>query len=869
MCGGVCSTAVRSTSSEHRIYSVYRWPGGILSPRTSTMAVLSPSGNEQGYIKTVLSRENFMDLDSSSLALPSEEKLSLSRQDLEKAIRIQHQVRLTMARKSTKKSLANGTIHRAVTTPDQTFHNMTLHRETVRSPSKYDSMKNYTSPPPHENGWGSSHAQYGQRMHENGWGRSYSAYSQWGLEQDGGQRRPTVRRDMSPERQEPAMVTFDQRQNTTAASLRYPEPRLINMSTIRYAHTEFPHGTRHRQSTVKKSTQSDQDSVFINSVPTSPSRPYYQQRNSQSMDNLLEKRHYQAQNVAVGQGRPQLMSNRFDTHQATTRYSTYRQERSNRQEIYSPIVTSGMDVGGRRAPMTAALASVVTSGNVTQHDGQLETAAGAASGASEVPMTLERAVSLLQGDSTSAYWLTSAASYIQHECFQKAESRKKVYSLNAIPKLIQLLNNSNEEVRRAACAALRNLVYEDNDNKLEVCEQRAMPTLLNLLKDSRDLEIKKQITGLMWNLSSNDQLKVMLIRDALQTLTNSIIIPCSGWKDGEYSKNELMSDPDIFYNASGCLRNMSSAGPEGRKALRDCDGLIESLVHYISRSVADYKPDDRATENCVCILHNLSYQLESEVPSRYSHNFHSQNTDLTRNNTNVGCFGSRSRKLKEDWREVPVAEESSNPRGLECLWSSKLIRLYLSLIAKSTRNYTQEASLGSLQNLTAGNGPIPFSVAQTIVQKESGLQHIRSMLSANDPGVKRTAVSLLRNLSRNSSLQNEIAKELMADLARSLPDCVPDSNLANETSASICYILNNLICGSSNNARMLLQNGGIKKLVDISNSDSNIMTKTGKAASLVLYNLWYHQDLHNAYKKALYKKTDFVNPRTSKAHHSL
>lgn len=72
------------------------------------MAVLSPSGNEQGYIKTVLSRENFMDLDSSSLALPSEEKLSLSRQDLEKAIRIQHQVRLTMARKSTKKSLANG-----------------------------------------------------------------------------------------------------------------------------------------------------------------------------------------------------------------------------------------------------------------------------------------------------------------------------------------------------------------------------------------------------------------------------------------------------------------------------------------------------------------------------------------------------------------------------------------------------------------------------------------------------------------------------------------------------------------------------------------------------------------------------------------
>ncbi|XP_069821947.1 plakophilin-2 [Dendropsophus ebraccatus] len=824
------------------------------------MAVLASPGLEQGYIKTVLSRDNFMDLDSSTLALPSEDKLSYSRQDLEKARRIQHQVQLTMARKTTKKSLANGTIHRAVSTPDQAVHNMTMHRETIRSPSKYDSMKNYSSV--HENGWGGGHAQYGQRAQENGWAKSYTSYSQWGTEQDGGQRRPLVRRDISPERQEALMSSYDQRRNITAASLRYPESRGVNMSTIRYSRSEFGQATRPRQSTVKKSTQSDQDSVFINSVPTSPSRPYYQPRNSQSMDNLLDKRHYQPQAAgAAPQGRSQ-MGNRFESHQSNTRYTIYRKE-----PIQSPPAVSGIDMGVRRATMTAAMAAA--SGNVQLDGGQLD-AVGAGAGTSEVPMTLEKAVGLLQNDSTSAFWLTSAASYIQHECFQKAESRKKVYSMNAIPKLIQLLNNNNEEVQRAACAALRNLVYEDNDNKLEVCEQRAMPKLLSLLRESQDLEIKKQITGLMWNLSSNDQLKVMLIRDALQTLTNNIIIPCSGWKDGEYSKNELMADTDIFYNATGCLRNMSSAGPEGRKALRECDGLIDALVHYISRTVADHKPDDRATENCVCILHNLSYQLESEVPSRYSHNFHSQNRDLTRNDTNIGCFGSRSRKLKEDWSDVPIAEETSNPRGVECLWSSKLVRLYLSLIAKSSRNYTQEASLGSLQNLTAGSGPIPFSVAQTIVQKENGLQHIRNMLLyGSDTGVKRTAVSLLRNLSRNASLQNEIAKELMEDLVKSLPDCVPDTNLAIETSASICYIFNNLICNSSNNARMLLQYGGIRKLINISNGDSNMNTKTGKAASLVLYNMWSHQDLHSAYKKAMYKKTDFINPRTAKAHHSL
>ncbi|XP_040291677.1 plakophilin-2 isoform X1 [Bufo bufo] len=843
------------------------------------MAVLASPNAEQGYIKTVLSKDNFMDLDSSSLALPSEEKLSISRQDLEKAMRIQHQVQLTMARKTTKKNVANGTIYQSVNIPDQVLHNTTLHRDTIRSPSKYDTMKNYTLPL-QENNWGSSQTQYGQRMHENGWAKSYSSYSQWGNDLEGGQRKPIVRRDISPERQEALMSAYEKRKNTTAASLHYAGPRQSNMSTIQYSRSEFGHGTRPRQSTVKKSTLSDQDSVFISSVPNSPAGPYYQKRNSQSMDDLLEKRHYQTQAVGAGsQVRSQQISNRFDTHHTNTKYTTHRKE-----YIQSPSGASGIDMSGKRSAMTAAMAAMTTSGNVTQRDAvHLDTPVGAAQMTSEVQMTLERAVSLLQNSTTSAHWLTAAASYIQHECFQKAESRKKVYSLNAIPKLIQLLSNSDEDVQRAACAALRNLVYEDNDNKLEVYEQRAMPTLLNLLKNSQDLEIKKQITGLMWNLSSNDQLKVMLIRDALQTLTNNIIIPCSGWRDGEYSKNVLMSDPDILYNATGCLRNMSSAGPEGRKALRECDGLIDSLVHYISRSVADYKPDDKATENCVCVLHNLSYQLESEVPSRYSHNFNTQNRNLTRDGTDIGCFGSRSRKLKEDWTEVPIAEETSNPKGMECLWSSKLVRLYLSLIAKSSRNYTQEASLGSLQNLTAGNGlellsprgsqnhkiSIPFSVAQTIVRKESGLQHIRNMLFVNEPGVKRTAVSLLRNLSRNSSLQNDIAKELMADLVRELPDRVPDSNIANETTASICYILNNLICNSSNNARMLLQNGGINKLIDISNSDSGMITKTGKASSLVLYNLWYHQDLHSAYKKAMYKKTDFVNPRTSKAHHSL
>nr|XP_021546146.1 plakophilin-2-like [Neomonachus schauinslandi] len=379
-----------------------------------------------------------------------------------------------------------------------------------------------------------------------------------------------------------------------------------------------------------------------------------------------------------------------------------------------------------------------------------------------------------------------------------------------------------------------------------------------------------EVAGLLWNLSSNDKLKNLMITEALLILTENIIIPFSGWPEGDYPKANGLLDFDIFYNITGCLRNMSSAGPDGRKVMRRCDGLIDSLVHYVRGTIADYQPDDKATENCVCILHNLSYQLEAELPDRYSQSIYIQNRTIqTDNNKSIGCFGSRSRKIKEQYQDMPMPEEKSNPKGVEWLWHSIVIRMYLSLIAKSVRNYTQEASLGALQNLTAGSGPMPTSVAQTVVQKENGLQHTRKMLHVGDPSVKKTAVSLLRNLSRNLSLQNEIAKETLPDLVSIIPDTVPSTDLLIETTASACYTLNNMIQNSYQNARDLLNTGGLQKIMTISSGDVYASNKASKAASVLLYSLWTHTELHNAYKKAQFKKTDFVNSRTAKAYHSL
>lgn len=49
-------------------------------------------------------------------------------------------------------------------------------------------------------------------------------------------------------------------------------------------------------------------------------------------------------------------------------------------------------------------------------------------------------------------------------------------------------------------------------------------------------------------------------------------------------------------------RNMSSAGPDGRKVMRRCDGLIDSLVHYVRGTIADYQPDDKVMPQLIFLM---------------------------------------------------------------------------------------------------------------------------------------------------------------------------------------------------------------------------------------------------------------------------
>lgn len=59
--------------------------------------------------------------------------------------------------------------------------------------------------------------------------------------------------------------------------------------------------------------------------------------------------------------------------------------------------------------------------------------------------------------------------------------------------------------------------------------------------------------GILWNLSSSDNLKDRLARDTLEQLTDLVLVPLSGL-GGSGVIQQNPSEAEIFYNSTGFLR---------------------------------------------------------------------------------------------------------------------------------------------------------------------------------------------------------------------------------------------------------------------------------------------------------------------------
>lgn len=77
-----------------------------------------------------------------------------------------------------------------------------------------------------------------------------------------------------------------------------------------------------------------------------------------------------------------------------------------------------------------------------------------------------------------------------HICIRVPQAR----SLQAIPRLVKLFNHANQEVQRHATGAMRNLIYDNADNKLALVEENGIFELLRTLREQDD-ELRKNVTG--------------------------------------------------------------------------------------------------------------------------------------------------------------------------------------------------------------------------------------------------------------------------------------------------------------------------------------------------------------------------------------
>uniref|UniRef100_A0A8C5I4H1 Catenin delta-2-like n=1 Tax=Gouania willdenowi TaxID=441366 RepID=A0A8C5I4H1_GOUWI len=470
---------------------------------------------------------------------------------------------------------------------------------------------------------------------------------------------------------------------------------------------------------------------------------------------------------------------------------------------------------------------------------------------------------------------SNAAAYLQHLCFGDNKIKSEV--LGGIQLLVDLLDHRMTDVHRSACGALRNLVYgkANDDNKIALKNCGGIPALVRLLRKTTDVEIRELLTGVLWNLSSCDALKMPIIQDALAVLTNAVIIPHSGWDTSPHTQDDRklhLHSSQVLRNATGCLRNVSSAGEEARRRMRECEGLTDALLYVIQTALGSSEIDSKTVENCVCILRNLSYRLAAET----SHSQQGGSEELDgllcdtggKDAESSGCWGKKKKKKKghDQWDGVgPFPDLAEPPKGIQMLWHPTIVKPYLTLLSECSNPDTLEGAAGALQNLAAGSWKWSVYI-RAAVRKEKGLPILVELLRIDNDRVVCAVATALRNMALDIRNKELIGKYAMRDLVHRLPggsngnsSSLVGKTMSDDTITAICCALHEVITKNMENTKALRDAGGIEKLIGVARSKGDKHSpKVVKAASQVLNSMWQYRDLRSLYKKDGYSQYHFV-----------
>ncbi|TNM86251.1 hypothetical protein fugu_008522, partial [Takifugu bimaculatus] len=308
-------------------------------------------------------------------------------------------------------------------------------------------------------------------------------------------------------------------------------------------------------------------------------------------------------------------------------------------------------------------------------------------------------------------------------------------------------------------------------------------------------------------------------------------------------------------NTAGCLRNVSSERSEARRKLRECTGLVDSLMYIVqsqidckdvdnkvnaalndSRSSAVCSPDEtramffslQLIENCVCPVRNLSYHVHHEIPGseRYQEAV-PINQGPAPSSQKGGCFSSRKGKGGKDddgaADTIDIPKRATPAKGYELLFQPEVVRVYTSLLKESKNPTVLEASAGAIQNLCAGRWTYGRYI-RAILRQEKGLPILTELLAHGNDRVVRAMSGALRNLAIDARNKDLLGKHAVPHLVANLPgggQSQPARGLSEETVVvSVLSTLLEVLGSGVDAAKTLRASQGIERLVLI-NKDGN------------------------------------------------
>lgn len=464
---------------------------------------------------------------------------------------------------------------------------------------------------------------------------------------------------------------------------------------------------------------------------------------------------------------------------------------------------------------------------------------------------------------------TNAAAYLQHLTYKNDKVKSEVRRLKGIPALVSMLDHPSKEVHHSACGALKNISYgQDADNKIAIKNCDGVPALIRLLRKTRDQDLTDTITGTLWNLSSNDSVKMEIVDHALHALADEVIVPHSGWEKGSSGGGEESCKPrhleweTSLVNTAGCLRNVSSERIEARRKLRECTGLVDSLMYIVQSQLNRKDVDNKLVENCVCLLRNLSYQVHREIPGceRYI-----DSTPINQGPSSAnkgGCFGSRKGKGKKEGDDgsadvCDFPKRTTPAKGYELLFQPEVVRVYMSLLKESKNPSVLEAAAGAIQNLCAGRWTYGRYI-RSMVRLEKGLPIVTELLSHGNDRVVRAMSGAMRNLAIDSRNCELLGLHAMPNLVALLPggQNQPRCKPTEATMVSVLSTLAEVLGNNLEAAKILRTSSGVERLVLISKDGRS--DREVRGAGQVLQLIWAHKELRRSLEKEGWKKTDFM-----------